>query len=99
MTVRPATARYHTHVQAVTRPNGTTTTRPDEEEPIIVEAMNENAAAQLAAWAFIDTELPGAPVGYTLHVQVIGPRADQPNGPAGCWTVDVYVDTAAPTLH
>ena len=94
-----ATARYHTHVHALTRPDGTTTTRPDELEPVVIEAADENTAAKIAAWAFIDAELPDQPVGWTLHVHVIGP----PGGPHGqrtqCWTVDVYIDTAGQTLH
>jgi hypothetical protein len=98
-TREPATAPYHTHVHAITRPDGSTTTRPEEEEPVVVEAVDEHAAAQMAAWAFISAEMPGKPVGYVLHVHVIGPRPGQTHGPAGCWTVDVYIDTAAPTLH
>ncbi len=98
-TREPATARYHTHVHAITRPDGTTTTRPEEEEPLVVEAANEDTAARIAAWAFISTELPGQPVGWTLHVHVIGPPGTSPDGAARCWTVDVYIDTAAQTLH
>lgn len=94
----PATARYHTHVHAITRPDGTRTTRPDEEEPVVIEAADEDTAARVAAWAFISAELPGRPVGYVLHVHVIGPPA-RPGGPARCVTIDVYIDSAAPTLH
>ena len=94
----PVTARYHTHVHAITKPDGTTT-RPEEDEPVVVEAVDADAAARVAAWAFISAELPGRPVGYVLHVHVIGPPQTRPRRPAECWTIDVYIDTAAPTLH
>ena len=97
-THEPALARYHTHVHAMTRPDGTVTTRPEEEEPIAIEAADEDTAARMAAWAFIETELPERPVGWTLHVHVIGPRRDR-RGRAECWTVDVYIDTPGQILH
>ena len=78
----PATARYHTHVHAITRPDGTRTTRPDEEEPVVIEAADEDTAARVAAWAFISAELPGRPVGYVLHVHVIAPRRGPADPPA-----------------
>ena len=95
----PARAQYHTHVHALTRPDGTTTTRPEEEEPVIVEAADEHTAARTAARAFIKTELPGKPVGWTLHVNVIGPPLASYGGRARCWTIDIYIDTANQTLH
>lgn len=97
-THEPGTARYHAHVHAITRPDGTTTTRADE-EPVVIEATDEDTAARVAAWAFISAELPGKPVGYVLHVHVIGPPQTRPRGPAPCWTIDVYIDTEAQTLN
>ena len=93
----PATARYHTHVHALTRPDGTVTTRPEELEPTLVEAADEDTAAKLAAWAFIEAELPGRPVGWTLHVHVVGPCFT--GKPARGWTIDVHIDGVEQTLH
>ena len=98
-TQEPAKARYHTHVQAVTRPDGTTTTRPEEEELMVVEATDADTAARITAWAFISTELPGKPVGWTLHVHVIGPPPTSGGRGARHWTVDVYIDAEAQILH
>lgn len=95
----PATDRYHTHVHAITRPDGTTTTRPDMIEPTVINARNEDNAAKLAAWAFIKTELPETPVGSTLHVHVFGPIRNQARRRTGHWTVNIYIDADAQTLH
>ena len=97
-TAEPATACYHTHVDALTHPDGKVTKRPEEEEPVLVQAVDADTAARIAAWAFIETEMPERPVGWTLHVHVIGPRRDR-RGRAECWTVDVYIDTPSQTLH
>ena len=66
---------------------------------MIVEASDENVAARLAAWAFIEHELVGRPVGWTLHVDVIGPPLARHDGRSRCWTVYVYIDTDQATLH
>ena len=89
--------RYTTIIETISRPDGSKATV--EEAPALVETTDEHTAARLAATAWIERTHALPPLGSTIHVHVLRHRRQRPRISAKQWTIDVYVDTAAQTLH
>ena len=94
-----ATIRYTTIIETISRPDGSRTALT-EPPTLLVETSDEDTAARLAASAWVERTHALPPVGSTIHVHVLRHRQRQrPAVRARPWTLDVYVDTAAQTLH
>lgn len=93
-----ATTRYTTLIETISRPDGSRTAIA-EPPTLLVETSDEDTAARLAANAYVEQTHALPPVGSTIHVHVFRHRRKLPAISAKQWTIDVYVDTAAQTLH
>ena len=95
---QPPVIRYGTVIDTISEPDGSTTPI-SKETALIVDAPDENTAARLAATTYIENTHRLPPVGSTIHVHVLRHPQRTPRMSARQWTIDVYVDTAAQTLH
>ena len=95
---QPPVIRYGTVIDTISGPDGSTTSI-SKETALIVDASDENTAARLAATTYIENTYRLPPVGSTIHVHVLRHPQRTPRMSARQWTIDVYVDTAAQTLH
>ena len=93
-----ATIRYTTIIETISRPDGSKTALA-EPPTLLVETNDEDTAARLAATAWVERTHALPPVGSTIHVHVLRHRRRRPAVSAKQWTINVYVDTAAQTLH
>ena len=93
-----ATTRYTTIIETISRPDGSRTALA-EPPTLLVDTSDEDTAARLAANAWVERTRTLPPVGSTIHVHVLRHRRRRPAISAKQWTIDVYVDTAAQTLH
>ncbi|MCY4122688.1 MAG: hypothetical protein OXG72_17405 [Acidobacteria bacterium] len=92
------TTRYTTIIETISRPDGSRSAIADP-PTLLVETSDEDTAARLAANAWVERTPTLPPVGSTIHVHVLRHRQRRPRVSAKQWTIDVYVDTAAQTLH
>ena len=92
------TTRYTTLIETISRPDGSRTAVADP-PTLLVDTSDEDTAARLAACAWVERTHTLPPVGSTIHVHVFRHYRRQPRITSRQWTIDVYVDTAAQTLH
>ena len=95
---QPRVIRYGTMIDTISGPDGSTTPIR-EDTALLVNAPDENTAARLAAITYVENTHRLPPVGSTIHVHVLRHPQRTPRIPARQWTINVYVDTAAQTLH
>ena len=95
---QPPAIRYGTVIDTISGPDGSTTAI-SEDTALLIDAPDEHTAARLAATTYVENTPRLPQVGSTIHVHVLQHPQRTPRIPARQWTIGVYVDTAAQTLH